>query len=78
MKPKLILVVGGIALYTLFKYTGALSRQRQEVLKYTNQYLNCEIPAAVTFHPSYLLRQPSQKKLAWQDMLFVKSLVDKH
>jgi DNA polymerase len=26
-------------------------------------------PALATYHPSYLLRTPSQKRLVWQDML---------
>ena len=27
------------------------------------------IPAGITFHPAYLLRQPLQKRLAWRDLL---------
>jgi DNA polymerase len=26
------------------------------------------IPAMVTFHPAYLLRQPGEKRKAWQDL----------
>ena len=31
------------------------------------------IPACVTFHPAYLLRQPLQKRLAWRDLLQLKA-----
>ncbi len=27
------------------------------------------VPALATLHPAYLLRQPAQKRLAWQDYL---------
>jgi DNA polymerase len=31
-----------------------------------------EIPALPTFHPAYLLRQPSAKKQAWLDLVSLK------
>lgn len=31
------------------------------------------IPALVTFHPSYLLGMPQQKRLAWADLLMLKA-----
>lgn len=31
------------------------------------------IPALPMVHPNYLLRQPSQKKLAWRDLLSLKA-----
>jgi DNA polymerase len=30
------------------------------------------IPAMVTFHQAYLLRQPLQKRLVWRDLLTVR------
>jgi DNA polymerase len=30
----------------------------------------------VTLHPSYLLRQPAQKRLAWRDLLTFKAAMD--
>jgi len=29
-----------------------------------------------TLHPAYLLRQPAQKKLAWQDFLKIRQRLD--
>ncbi len=75
LSPKLLIVVGSVALQALFGNLGSISKQRQKKLEYTNKYLKKSITAVVTFHPSYLLRQPSQKKMAWQDMLFVKRLM---
>ncbi len=31
------------------------------------------IPALATFHPAYLLRTPSAKRPAWQDLLTIKA-----
>jgi DNA polymerase len=30
----------------------------------------------VMFHPAYLLRQPAQKRLAWRDLLAIRSQID--
>jgi DNA polymerase len=76
IKPKLIILAGSVAFQTLFSSTNGLSKQRQKLLSYTNRYLDVPIPAAVIFHPSYLLRQPSQKKMAWHDMLFIKAFLE--
>jgi DNA polymerase len=31
-----------------------------------------------SFHPSYLLKQPGQKRLAWRDLLSFKEALDAH
>jgi len=36
------------------------------------------IPVMPTFHPAYLLRTPSQKKLAWADFLEIRNALDQH
>ncbi len=75
IKPKLIVAVGAISLYALFGYTGSISKKRKQVLEYKNKYLEKPINAITIFHPAYLLRQPSQKKTAWEDMLLIKKLI---
>ncbi len=65
-KPKIILLAGGVAVRALLQDESSISRLRGKQLKYK------DIPVIITYHPSYLLRQPSQKKLAWQDMLALK------
>ena len=76
VNPDLIVVVGAIALYALFDYVGAISKMRQNIMNYSNQYLASPIKAVTIFHPAYLLRQPSQKKTAWQDMLMIKKMLE--
>lgn len=69
-KPKIILLTGGVAVRALLANETAISKLRGKDLYYQ------DIPVIVTYHPSYLLRQPGQKKLAWEDMLALKGRVD--
>ncbi|MDD9330322.1 MAG: uracil-DNA glycosylase, partial [Bartonella sp.] len=39
----------------------------------TYEHEDLQIPVMPTFHPAYLLRTPSQKKLTWIDFLEVKN-----
>lgn len=70
--PKLIVLVGGTATEALLNITSGVTKLRGKQYEYMNQYLSKSIPAMVTYHPSYLLRQPTQKRQAWQDMLAIK------
>ena len=72
LKPKLILLVGATAAATLLDSTETISRLRTKFYQYKNRYLQKAIPVAVIFHPSYLLRQPQQKKTVWFDLLKIK------
>ncbi|MCH9754059.1 MAG: uracil-DNA glycosylase [Alphaproteobacteria bacterium] len=76
VKPQLVIAVGAISLYALLNYTGSISKKRQQIFHYTNPYLASPIKAMTIFHPAYLLRQPSQKKSAWQDMLLIKKILE--
>ena len=75
VNPDLIVSVGAVSLYALFSYEGSISKMRRQVMSYSNCYLLKPIQAITIFHPAYLLRQPSQKKTAWEDMLMIKKLV---
>lgn len=75
IKPKLVVAVGAISLYALLKYVGSISKKRQQIFSYTNPYMDSPIKAMTIFHPAYLLRQPSQKKSAWEDMLLIKKVL---
>jgi uracil-DNA glycosylase len=76
IKPKLILLVGSTAAATLLQSNETISRLRGKFYQYNNQYLSQPIPATVIFHPSYLLRQPLQKKTVWFDLLKIKKTFD--
>lgn len=74
--PKLLIACGGVATGALLQKETSISRLRLKLYDYANPYLASPIPAAVTFHPSYLLRSPAQKRLAWQDLLFIRDWLD--
>ena len=77
VKPDLLILSGGTSTTTLLKKDSSISRLRGKLYDYTNAYLSTPIPTLVTFHPSYLLRTPSQKRLAWHDLLMVKDFLEK-
>lgn len=76
VNPDLLVMVGSTAAEALKGDKSAMSGQRGKFSKYSNRFLERVIPAMVIFHPSYLLRQPSQKKLAWQDLIKIKHFIE--
>ncbi|MEW5768010.1 MAG: uracil-DNA glycosylase [bacterium] len=62
IKPKLILTLGNFATQTLLETTKGITILRGQFFDYHGMKL---LP---TFHPAALLRTPSLKKLAWQDL----------
>ncbi len=64
LQPKIILAVGRIAAQNLLKVDTPIGKLRGIVhtLGETN------IPLIATYHPAYLLRSPTEKRKAWQDL----------
>lgn len=62
IKPRVIVALGAFAARTLLRSTEPISKLRGRVYEYHGAQL---IP---TFHPSFLLRSPGQKKHAWEDL----------
>jgi DNA polymerase len=69
IKPKVIVALGKFAAQALLQSDAPISRLRGRVFDYRGAKL---IP---TFHPAYLLRNPSSKREVWEDMKLVKSLL---
>ena len=62
VQPKLIVCLGRPASQTLLETTTSISRLR-------GQWKNFEgVDVMPTFHPSYLLRSPENKRFVWEDM----------
>ena len=70
VRPKVLVLVGGVALGNLLGRTEGIQRLRGRWLAY--QTPEGEIPAMPIFHPAYLLRTPARKREAWLDLLAVK------
>ncbi len=62
IRPQFICLLGRVAVQYLLGTTLSMSRLRGKWQRYRG------IPAIVTYHPAYLLRNPSAKKDAWDDL----------
>jgi len=69
IKPKVIVALGKFGAQTLLRTLDPISRLRGRVFEYRGAKL---IP---TFHPAYLLRNPSSKREVWEDMKLVRKLL---
>lgn len=62
VQPRVIVALGATAVEGLLKISG-ITRLRGAWRLYRGQ-----VPVMPTFHPAYLLRQPQDKRLVWQDL----------
>lgn len=70
VSPTLIVAVGRIAAQSLLATDTSLARLRGRVHALGVQ----RRPLVVMYHPAYLLRTPSDKRKAWQDLLFAQDV----
>ena len=70
LQPKLLILMGKHAVYRLLGETRPISQMRGRL--YEVEIAGRKVPAVVTYHPSYLLRNPVAKELGWHDILFAK------
>jgi uracil-DNA glycosylase family 4 len=70
LKPKLMLAVGRIAAQNLLRTDVALGKLRLEV----HRFGLSQVPLVVTYHPGYLLRTPTDKRKAWEDLKFAREV----
>lgn len=64
LKPKLILALGNSAAQRLLKNKSTMSRLRGQ-LHYVD---GIGAPILVSYHPTYLLAAPNEKRKAWEDL----------
>jgi DNA polymerase len=70
LKPKIMLAVGRIAAQNLLRTDKTLGALRQQV----HQFGLSKVPLVVTYHPAYLLRTPTEKRKAWEDLKFAREV----
>ena len=70
VRPKLLLAVGRIAAQTLLGTDAPLGRLRGRAHAFGEH----NVPLVVTYHPAYLLRSPAEKRKAWEDLQFARTL----
>lgn len=62
IQPKFICCLGSVAARTLLQTTQSIGRMRGQFFQYRGSQV------LVTYHPAYLLRNPSAKRQVWDDM----------
>jgi uracil-DNA glycosylase len=67
--PQVICALGSCAAQTLLATTKSISTLRSKKHYWRGTPMVC------TFHPAYLLRNPSQKQSTWQDLLVVHEIL---
>jgi DNA polymerase len=65
VRPKVVVALGRFAVQTLLRDGTPISRQRGRWRTYEG------VKLMPTFHPAYLLRNPPEKKKAWEDLQLV-------
>jgi DNA polymerase len=65
VRPKVIVALGRFAVQTLLRDATPITRQRGRWREYDS------VKLMPTFHPAYLLRNPPEKKKAWEDLQLV-------
>lgn len=67
IKPKLIIALGRVAAQHLLATAEPIGQLRGRCL----EYAHFGIPLIATYHPAYLLRRPTEKRRAWQDLQLI-------
>jgi len=70
VQPDVIVVLGNTALRNLLETREGISRVRGQFQNFRG------IKVMPTFHPAYLLRDPSKKKETWEDLKKVRDYLD--
>ena len=73
LKPALLVLMGRFAAQTLLGTDASISSLRGRVHEASVGAL--KIPAIVTYHPAYLLRNAADKRLAWADWCLARGTI---
>ena len=65
IRPRVVVALGRFAVQTLLRDTTPIGKQRGRWREYEG------VKLMPTFHPAYLLRNPAEKKPAWEDLQLV-------
>lgn len=66
IKPSVIITLGKVASQSVLGKKESITRLRGNIYYYETEE-SFRIPVIPTFHPAYLLRNPSDKRLVWED-----------
>ncbi|HLA11963.1 MAG TPA: uracil-DNA glycosylase [Pyrinomonadaceae bacterium] len=72
VQPQVIVVLGNTALHNLINTRVGITKLRGHFQNYKG------IRVMPTYHPAYLLRDPSKKRETWEDLKKVRDFLDSH
>jgi uracil-DNA glycosylase len=78
LAPKAVLAMGRFAAHALLKTEAPLQQLRQsthQIARHPHNSGDLSLPVVVTYHPAYLLRRPIDKRLAWEDLKRLRSVL---
>ena len=75
VRPKLVLLVGAVAVRSLTGAREGITRLRGRWFEVPVAGLGT-VPALATLHPAYLLRNPGAKRDAWADLIALRRRID--
>ena len=70
VQPKIIIAVGRVAAQHLLATDAPVGHMRGK----KHFMVDRELPVVVTYHPAYLLRSPTQKSKAWDDLVLARQI----
>ena len=73
INPKILILLGSTALNTIIGNENVISDVRGKW--YEKNIGKCKTSVIATFHPAFLMRQPSQKKMAWADLKMIRKKI---
>ena len=73
INPMIIIAVGRVAAQNLLQTDKTMSQLRGRIHSFGAK----KTPLVVIYHPAYLLRSPSQKFKAWEDLTLAKQAISK-
>ena len=76
VNPKILVLVGGASAKAMLGRAEGIVKLRGRWFQFQSSGMEGPIDAIATFHPAYLLRQPGQKREAWQDLLAIRERLD--
>ena len=73
INPKILILLGSTALNTIIGNEEVISKARGKWVE--KEIGKCNTSAIASFHPAFLMRQPTQKAMSWIDLKMIKKKI---
>ena len=76
VRPRVLVLVGGIAAKTLLARKEGITRLRGKWYRYCPDNDSDGIDTTAIFHPAFLLRKAAQKRETWHDLIAIRTRLE--